>query len=158
MTGEDQTAAGGGANKSEHGYVVSAVFEGNMNPLTFGVYGVYFKNDVEDNATGKNGTDFGIGGTAGYAINDKAGADLRVEYVSMKDKTSYYNPISKTWATVTGATKVNNVMAGTIGGHWKFNDNVKAKLDYTYGKVDTDGTTADVDPFHIVQAGVVANF
>jgi hypothetical protein len=159
MTGEDNAASG----KAKLGYVVSAVFEGNFNPLTFGVYGVFSQNDADNITLGaKNSSDFGVGANVGYAINDKFGADLRVEYVAMNDKFDVYDPTTQTWLNITGGTpgvEAKSVMAGTIGGSYKFNDNVKAKLDYTYAKFDTKGAgAATIDPFHIVQAGVVANF
>lgn len=151
MTGEQNT-------KTATGYVVSAVVEGNFNPLTFGVYGVYSKNDADATAPAKDEADFGIGANVGYDVNEQFGTALRLEYVGMNDKTQYYNPILGGWVTVAGATEVESFMGATIGAHYKFNDNVKAKFDYTYAKFETKGTNADVDPFHIVQAGVVANF
>lgn len=156
MTGET-------AKKAETGYVVSAVVEGNFNPLTFGVYGVYFKNDADAGVGSKDESDFGIGATAGYDINEQFGADLRLEYVAMNDKSTYYNPVTNAWdnttlTTVDPTAEVESFMGATIGGHYKFNDNVKAKFDYTYAKFETKGTNVDMDPAHIVNAGVVANF
>jgi hypothetical protein len=153
MTGETAT-------KTATGYVVSAVVEGNFNPLTFGVYGVYSKNDADATAPAKDEADFGIGANVGYDVNEQFGADLRLEYVGMSDKSSFYNPITGVWTSL-GAiptVEVESFMGATIGGHYKFNDNVKAKFDYTYAKFETKGTGVDMDPAHIVQAGVVANF
>lgn len=155
MTGET-------GKKSELGYVVSAVVEGNFNPLTFGVYGVYFKNDAEAVTGSKDEADFGIGANVGYDVNEQFGADLRLEYVGMNDKGTYYNPVTNAWTTLGGGVaagvEVESYTGATIGGHYKFNDNVKAKFDYTYAKFETKGTNVDMDPAHIVNAGVVANF
>ncbi len=156
MTGE--TGAG---VESELGYVVSGVVEGNFNPLTFGVYGVYFKNDASATAPAKDEADFGFGANVGYDVNEQFAANLRLEYVGMNDKSSFYNPTTGTWISVLNGVndqEVESVLAATIGGGYKFNDNVKAKVDYTYAQIETKGTNADVDPMHTVNAGVVANF
>ncbi len=158
MTGEDTAAA---SADSEMGYSISAVVEGNFEPLTVGVYGVYNKNDIKDSGAAKNSGDFGIGANVAYDVNENFGADLRLEYVASSDKAGFYNPMTNNWVVAQSAAEVKSVMAATIGGHYKFNDSVKAKFDYTYMSVDADPTTgadADQDPFHIVQAGVVANF
>jgi opacity protein-like surface antigen len=122
------------------------------------VYGVYFKNDAAAATGSKDEADFGIGANLGYDVNENFGADLRIEYVAMNDKGSYYNPNTNNWTALTGANEVESFMGATLGGHYKFNDNVKAKFDYTYAKFETKGTNADMDPAHIVNAGVVANF
>ncbi|MEZ4814110.1 MAG: outer membrane beta-barrel protein [Bdellovibrionota bacterium] len=153
MTGETGT-------KTTTGYVVSGVVEGNFEPLNVGVYGVYFKNDADATAPAKDEADFGIGANVGYDVNDQFGANLRVEYVGMNDKDSFYNTVTNTWTSI-GAVptqEVESMLGATIGGNYKFNDSVTAKVDYTYTKFQTKGTGADIDPIHTVNAGVVASF
>ena len=91
-------------------------------------------------------------------MNDQVGFNLRAEYVGMNgDKKSYFNPASGTWTNLTTVTEVKSVMDVTVGGQYKFNDNVKAKLDLSYVNASTTGGTKP-DPFYIANAGVVANF
>lgn len=150
MTGE-------AGKESDLGYVVSAVAEANFNPLSVGVYGVYFKNDADVVAPAKDEADFGIGANVGFDVNEQFGTNLRIEYVGMSDKTAYFNPITGAWRTVAGS-EIDSVISGTIGGHYKFNDNVVAKLDFSYTSIDASGAGIDVDPVMGAQAGVVANF
>lgn len=159
LTGEDS-----GPAKNELGYVASLALNAKLSMVNLGVFGVFAKDDQAD-----SDSDFGIGGVAGFDVNDKAGLDVRAEYVAMGKnsgktagvatrKSAFYDQVDHAWvAAGPGVTAVKNVLVGTIGGHWKFNDAVKAKLDYTMIKVGTDGTE-NIDTASVIQAGVVANF
>ncbi len=144
------------AAKNEMGYIGSLVVEGKFEPLMVGVFGLYSKDD-SDGAD----ADFGVGLDLGFDMNDKVGFNVRGEYLKIESGTlnlgkKGVSTLTGVGSTVTSAL-LKSAMAVTAGGQYTLAENVKLKVDYTYMKVDGD-SGFDVDPFHVVQAGVVANF
>ena len=121
------------------------------------MYGVFSQPDVED-----ADSDFGIGLDLGFDFNEQIGFGVRGEWAQVGDSNSFISGIADLG---TAAATINGVGAGaegksatqvTVGPQFAMNDNVTAKLNYTWEQYKANGV--DDETFHGVSFNVLAHF
>jgi len=139
----------GSVGVSRNGYIGSLVIEADLDPLTAGIYGLYNRFDQKEVAD-----DYGLGVQVGFNVTQKTSIHGRFEYLRV-GSGSFSPPLAMDDMAFPPVA-IKSAWAATLGPEYAFNENLKLKLDYTLYEVNVSQDS--IDPAHIIQAAIVANF
>jgi hypothetical protein len=152
---------GNDAVADEFGYVGSLAVATTFDPVSVGLYGVFSQPDVED-----ADSDFGVGLDLAFDVNEQISFGVRGEWAQIGDSNVFGSGIGSTTYNETtmafegdGAALLagegKQVMQVTVGPQMRMNDNVTAKLDYTWEQLKNDD---DDETLHGISFNVLAHF